>query len=444
MKEEMSQVQELEAKLEVLQMEYDELLETKTLSLMIGDLVLKSRKSLKSLLKMPFELLNLKQKYVNGEIKPKSSVGRIVLRNEQMLIEKDAVLFMATNGVGLGHLTRCLAVARRMKEHLGTKKIVFLTTCPALHLVRNEGFIPFYVPSKEMFKDNITSSQWDELLSTAFHDLFSLYEFGTIIFDGAIPYQSLAAVLEKNEHITRIWIRRGSAKKGTQTARQKSEDLFDYILTPSEAGDEIPANHEKSIFVEPIVYLNRNELMSKADVRKNFGVSDTQKLIYVQLGAGKINNTENVLNTVINLLLEDKENVIVIGQSPLGDLLNYVHERIIIIKDYPNSKYFKGFDMAISACGYNSFHELLYANVPTVFLPNTNTGTDDQTARALRSEKYGLGIVVDEPKSEKIRKAIQVLRSVAKNIKVDFNFNGSQQASDKILEITKKNLSRLY
>ena len=433
---ELKRIEDLEKQLEQMQQEYMDLMESKTLSSMTGDIVIKSRKSVKGLVTMPFQILKLRKRFLNGEFRPKvHGFSRMTAGNPDLLVEKDAVMFMATNGVGLGHLTRCLSVARRMKDEMGVKKIVFLTTCPALHLIRNEGFIPFYVPSKVMFKNDITSSQWDELLMSAFQDMFALYQFGTIVFDGAIPYQSLAMVLENNTDINRVWIRRGSAKKSAQASRQNSEVFFDHVIIPAEAGDEVPVSYDKYEFVKPIVYLNDEEQMDRADVRKIFGVGDDQKLIYVQLGAGKINNTENVLDTVLEILLEDKKNKIVIGQSPLGDELNYVNERIQIIKDYPNAKYFKGLDLAVSACGYNSFHELLYTKVPTVFLPNTKTGTDDQVARALRSEAYGLGAVVTEPTRENIAEAVQkMMQSNIVKEDIVLDFHGATEAANVIMK----------
>ena len=140
-------------------------------------------------------------------------------------------------------------------------------------------------------------------------------------------------------------------------------------------------------------------------------------------------------DTVLEILLEDKKNKIVIGQSPLGDELNYVNERIQIIKDYPNAKYFKGLDLAVSACGYNSFHELLYTKVPTVFLPNTKTGTDDQVARALRSEAYGLGAVVTEPTRENIAEAVQkMMQSNIVKEDIVLDFHGATEAANVIMK----------
>jgi hypothetical protein len=49
------------------------------------------------------------------------------------------------------------------------------------------------------------------------------------------------------------------------------------------------------------------------------------------------------------------------------------------------------FDAAIAATGYNSVHELLPAQIPTVFISNIR-GTDDQDARALWCHENGYAL----------------------------------------------------
>jgi UDP-N-acetylglucosamine:LPS N-acetylglucosamine transferase len=67
---------------------------------------------------------------------------------------------------------------------------------------------------------------------------------------------------------------------------------------------------------------------------------------------------------------------------------------VFTLRDYPNSRYFAGVDLAITAAGYNTFHELLYLGVPSILIPNQETRTDDQVARSLAAEQAGAAIVV--------------------------------------------------
>jgi UDP-N-acetylglucosamine:LPS N-acetylglucosamine transferase len=54
----------------------------------------------------------------------------------------------------------------------------------------------------------------------------------------------------------------------------------------------------------------------------------------------------------------------------------------VYLRLFPLAKYFRAFDLCISAAGYNSFHELIGFGVPTIFLANEHPMMDDQAARA--------------------------------------------------------------
>ena len=64
---------------------------------------------------------------------------------------------------------------------------------------------------------------------------------------------------------------------------------------------------------------------------------------------------------------------VVLGESMIGDRLKVTGERIRIIRDYPNSRFFEAFDFAIMAAGYNSFHEAVQFSLPTIFYPNMDS-----------------------------------------------------------------------
>jgi predicted glycosyltransferase len=57
--------------------------------------------------------------------------------------------------------------------------------------------------------------------------------------------------------------------------------------------------------------------------------------------------------------------------------------------------YYAAFDFAVSAAGYNSFHELLSARMPTVFIPQER-GFDDQLRRAETAYQSGACLLVRE------------------------------------------------
>ena len=61
-----------------------------------------------------------------------------------------------------------------------------------------------------------------------------------------------------------------------------------------------------------------------------------------------------------------------------------------VVREFPLSRRFRAFDLAVSAAGYNSFHELLRFGIPTLFIPNQDTALDDQQGRARFASDKGL------------------------------------------------------
>jgi UDP-N-acetylglucosamine:LPS N-acetylglucosamine transferase len=51
-------------------------------------------------------------------------------------------------------------------------------------------------------------------------------------------------------------------------------------------------------------------------------------------------------------------------------------------------------DLAISAVGYNTFHELLYNRIPAIFIPQVAAYLDDQERRARAASDRGLAETV--------------------------------------------------
>jgi UDP-N-acetylglucosamine--N-acetylmuramyl-(pentapeptide) pyrophosphoryl-undecaprenol N-acetylglucosamine transferase len=65
---------------------------------------------------------------------------------------------------------------------------------------------------------------------------------------------------------------------------------------------------------------------------------------------------------------------------------------VVRVRRFPLSRFFRAFDAAISAVGYNSLHELIFAGLPTLFVPNENPSQDDQLARTRYAERMASAI----------------------------------------------------
>ena len=119
----------------------------------------------------------------------------------------------------------------------------------------------------------------------------------------------------------------------------------------------------------------------------------------------------------IDALLMHSDMHIVLGESMLGERLNFAHKRVHLLRDYPNSMYYNGIDFAIQAGGYNSFHEMRNLGIPTLFYPNMNTGMDDQLARCKVAEDEQWGLVLLKRTEKSISSSISKLLVIQRSKK---------------------------
>ena len=62
---------------------------------------------------------------------------------------RNCVVMFPTNGVGFGHFTRLLAIAKRMKEKDPELEIVFFSTMSTMHLLKEHGIIGYRIPGRK-------------------------------------------------------------------------------------------------------------------------------------------------------------------------------------------------------------------------------------------------------------------------------------------------------
>jgi UDP-N-acetylglucosamine:LPS N-acetylglucosamine transferase len=60
---------------------------------------------------------------------------------------------------------------------------------------------------------------------------------------------------------------------------------------------------------------------------------------------------------------------------------------------FPIARYFQAFDFAVSAAGYNTYHDVLCTGLPSIFVPDDHVMMDDQGARARFAESGSAAIV---------------------------------------------------
>ena len=357
---------------------------------------------------------------------------------------RDSIVMFPTNGVGFGHFTRLLAVAKKIQKTNPDLEIVFFTTMPTLHILSKFGFPSYHVSGRYRYKD-MDPNVWNSVCEEMLNMVFSLHRPKAFIFDGAFPYRGmLNAIRTQEDSMLKVWMRRGSIRKGSRNIPVDAINHFHAIVRPGDSvgiDSEDELDHGVSLIrCNPILLMDPEEMDNQGTLRKRMGIPKGALVCYVQLGAGKINDINSEISLVMEALSKHENVYVVIGESMLGERIATSFSRVRILRDYPNFRYFRDFDFAIMAGGYNSFHEAIHASLPTICLPNMNTGRDDQLARTLVADDAGCMVVIRDKKEHIIQGAInrivesEVREMMRNNFQLLKRENGAEQIASWLVE----------
>ncbi len=304
--------------------------------------------------------------------------------------ERRTIAFYPTNGVGLGHVTRLLAIARRLPP---AYEPVFLTPCHALAVIEHAGYRTEYVP--EASHDETVPADHHAAMAPRLLAMLRHYDPAAIVFDGNVPRESLLNACGELD-APLAWVRRGMWRADPGLARHLALSRgFDAVLEPSEAAAAADRGATATapdgpLAVPPVMLLDRTELLPAGPARAALGLDPDRPAALVQLGAGNNNDIDRVLDHVVAAQRRLDLQLVVaewlIQEAPVR------RRGLRYLSAFPNARHFRAFDFAISAAGYNSFHELLHHGVPAIFVPNDHQKVDDQRARAEWAESRGAAI----------------------------------------------------
>lgn len=342
---------------------------------------------------------------------------------------KRTYLFLPINGAGLGHLTRLLAVAHRLKRAQPDAEIVFFTTSIGVALVHREGFMCHHVPPAALL--NTGAIDWNKLFCKSLKNALDVHRPSVLVFDGTIPYLGLQRVMHSYRKIRYAWIKRGLYKEGVDFARLETLSKgFEVVISPGELDSKYDENVAGSRFqqIEPVSLLDAGDLLPKDTARRILRLDPSKSCVYLQLGAGNINGIHGVQDKIIELL-KKKGFQVVLGQSPISLSPKPDLRADSVIVDYPNSKYFNAFDFAVLAGGYNSVCEAVTLGLPAIFLPNTETGADDQLKRVLSARAIGNYEVIREYSDAGFEQAVEKLLTNERLESGNKQSNGAETAA---------------
>jgi UDP:flavonoid glycosyltransferase YjiC (YdhE family) len=318
------------------------------------------------------------------------------------------VLLVSSNGAGMGHLTRLMAMARRRGD--GIRPLV-ASMSQAVPVVGDEGFAWEYIPSRGDL--GVGPRRWNVMLERRMTALLSRERPDVLVFDGTFPYDGVLDAVAAVGGIRLVWSRRGMWRPGRGGRQLRRSDRFDLVIEPGELAAERDrgptAGRGDALRVGPVTLLDADEQVDREAAARVLGVDPARPTALLTLGAGNINDISSELGRFVGRLLDETDLQVVLTRPLIADDLARFGDRVRAVSVYPVSRYFRAVDFAVAASGYNAFHELVQFGVPTAFVPNLATAMDDQEGRALWAQEAGAGLAVREVSEAEVDRVVTAL-----------------------------------
>ncbi|MEI8119993.1 MAG: glycosyltransferase [Actinomycetes bacterium] len=361
-------------------------------------------------------------------------------------MSKPTIILATSNGVGMGHLARASAIALALKP-VANPIIVSMAggiaEIPSFMGIRCE-----YIPGRDRLW--MPRENWDAYLRDRLLALVDETDAKVLSFDGVVPYPGVIAARNANPKLKLVWVRRGLwQKKPQRFILGLQAKMMDAIIEPGDiarAYDFGPTSKRKdSVLTSPVSLFRKEDALSREDARKALGLDLNRPVALVQLGTGD-SDVNHKMTAALEGLLGWKDLQVVLTKAPIdkdGNSLAPEGLDIKVARYFPLAKVLHAFDAGICATGYNGVHELLPAQVPTVFVSNIR-GTDDQEARARWCHDFGYALRADQADLADITKTVKQLQDSqvraglsAQCAKLP-NTTGGQEIADLLIALTKE------
>ncbi|MBS0563324.1 MAG: hypothetical protein JSR87_02200 [Proteobacteria bacterium] len=309
------------------------------------------------------------------------------------------VLFVPTNGVGLGHAQRCLQVAQEMADPAACAFAAFPSCLP---MIEAQGLACLPLVSKSPSHHEEYANDLVNYLRLRRHAARG----STLVFDGGYVFDSIyRTILERA--LNGVWIRRGLWQPGQiHGAALEREKVFRQVIIPDEAFDELNADYTYGRHISHVGPILRRDAdgpgeateagaLTREDLAERFGLA-CRELLVTMLGAGVAADRTAQMQLLCSIAERRAGclHLIVVWPGASVPPAVYGWKNSRVVRTRRTLALCRAADLAVSAAGYNAFHEILYHQVPAIFVPQTASFMDDQERRARAASGRGLAETV--------------------------------------------------
>lgn len=333
------------------------------------------------------------------------------------------IIFMTSNGVGMGHLSRQLTAILSGPRRFDSVLFSLSGALPRIMAAEEAGELPEasgrgvryeYCPSWESgwfpttgwqaaVRRNYRSYRWAPYLRDRLIALATETRATAVVFDGVVPYDGLLRARAALPELRFVWVRRGMWRSGTPESRLAASRHFDLTIEPGDlaaAADHGPASGRSDAHrVAPVSLTDVLRPNSRAAARAALGLPADGPVLLLAPGSGALGSVVETSEEILRAVRErHRDWTVAVTRQPIArDRIGGAMDGVVVLDDvYPLARHLAAFDAAIGAAGYNAVHELLSAGVPALFVPSTRHLTDDQPARARGVADRGAALVAED------------------------------------------------
>ena len=343
------------------------------------------------------------------------------------------LLFFNINGSGLGHLSRCLAYARRLK---GRAEVVFFSLASALEIIHDMGFEADYFVSEYWSNSHI--SAWNNELAVRVGLMLEELQPDAVLFDGTWPFHGLMDSCRTRKVPLRIWSNRGLHKKDFAPV-PVSESEFDLVIRPGELGtgfnvERVPRPGRK-VATPPVTLLRDDELLSREAARDALGLEADGRYVLLSLGPGNLKRVDDIGAGLI-AEFQNQGFDVVWAKAPITVEDVEVPDSVRQIAVYPLVRYMRAFDAFAGAAGYNTCCEVAQSGVPSLIVPNTMVADDQLTRAGMLSAHAPVVVSPCDSRAEQSKAVLQLLAvTEAPQTGTELDLRGADYVADEILSL---------
>lgn len=314
-------------------------------------------------------------------------------------------LFFPTNGNGLGHAQRCALIAEEMS---GDATPLFAGFPSCVTFLRNRGFSCVPMVSR-------TAEHTEEYAA----DVLNYLRLGQVlrrgdhfVFDGGFVFDSVYRIISELG-LSATWIRRGLwQKRQVHRVALERERAFTNVVVPAEVFEELNTDYSTGEYIHNVGPIVREVQASQKDLRRirddlSIKFDRTIETLVVSMLGGGVASRRTAQTQLLCNLFEKRQNclhLIVAWPNAIVDSALYGWANSFVVRTSRAVDLCRAADLCVSAAGYNSFHELIYAQVPAIYIPQSAPYLDDQERRAQSAAERHLSVLVKEDELFKLER----------------------------------------